>query len=228
MKKLLLSLLTLVSVSAFAQKDLSIKLISPNDGYEINSGKAIAVGFTVKNEGPDTILATDTFRVILALNNTPLRQLAGSAVLNPGDSVILSPSTPIGITFTEDQDSLFFIAFISFSDTIANVDPNDTNNVDFSIVNLRVNRTGLAQYEALAGSVSAYPNPANTEFTITMDAAIATVEIMDITGRMVETGSVTMGEARFDVSNYNNGVYFYQIKGENNTMIKSGKFTVSH
>lgn len=230
MKKLLLSILTLSVFSAFAQKDLSVKLLAPADGYEINSGKAIPVAFTIKNEGATAITASDSFRLILALNNQPLSVLSGGIALNPGDSANLSPSNPIGINFTVDQemDSAVFVAFIMFTDTVANQDPNEDNDFDYSFVSLRVYHTGLAQTQALANSVNVYPNPATTEFTVSMTSTTATVEITDITGKMVEAAPVTMGEARFDVSNYNNGVYFYQIKGENKTVIKSGKFTVSH
>lgn len=231
MKKLLLSILTLTAVSAFAQKDLSIKLLAPLSGKEINSGKPFAVAFTVKNEGTTPILATDSFRVYLILDQQPLSVLAGARALNPGDSANLGPQNGVlGINFTVDQevDSLPFIAFITFTDTIANVDSNGANDFDVSFVNLRVFATGLAQLHAAANSVEVYPNPATTEFNVTLDASNATVDIMDITGKMVESAPVSMGAVRFDVSNYKNGVYFYQIKDETSAVIKSGKFTVSH
>ncbi len=232
MKKLLLSIFTLVSVAAFAQKDLSIKLLSPMDSAEINSGKAIPVAFTIKNMGA-AISATDSFvvRLFLATSSSNVAQLgafAAAKAMNTGDSSNYVITNQVGATFANDFDGALFIASVSFKDTVANNDVNDTNDIDFSEVNLRVNHTGLAQLNALANSVSVYPNPATTDFTITMTATNATVSIVDITGKAVEVAPVTMGEARFDVSNYKNGVYFYQIKGENNAVIKSGKFTVSH
>ena len=233
MKKLLLSILTLVSVAAFAQKDLSIKLLSPLDGAEINSGKVIPIGVTVKNEGSTPILATDSFSITfaIAVSSTsvqPLRTLSGGFALNPGDSVNLTPPTPIGINFTTDIEAALFIALISFKDTIANVDPVDSNDVDLSVVSLRVIKTSVAELNKLASSVSAYPNPANTAFTITMKSADATVEVMDVTGKLINTYPIVLGEAKMDVSNFNNGVYFYQIKTSANETVKSGKFTVSH
>jgi hypothetical protein len=233
MKKLVLSILTLASLSVFAQKDLSIKLLSPSNGAEINSGKAIPVAFTVKNEGPDALLATDSFRVVIYLatsssNITPLGAFSAAKAMSMGDSANYVINNQIGVTFADDIDDALFIVAVAFKDTIANVDPNDSNDVAFTTVDLRVNHTGIAQTTALANSVSTYPNPASSVFTITMNRTNATVEVMDITGKSVEMAPITMGEARFDVSNYKNGVYFYQIKGENNTLIKSGKFTVAH
>lgn len=233
MKKLLLSIFTLVSVAAFAQKDLAITLLSPADGAEINSGKAIPVGFTIKNAGSTAISATDSFQVSLILyvsstNAAVLSTLVGAVALNPGDSVNLSPSSAVGVTFPVDVDTALFIATTRFRDTIANVDTVRLNNTDFSFVKLRVIKTSVTELNALASSVSAFPNPANTEFTVTMKSTDATVEVMDITGKLINTYPVVLGEAKMDVSNFNNGVYFYQIKTSANETVKSGKFTVSH
>ena len=233
MKKLLLSILTLVSVAAFAQKDLDITLLSPADSAEINSGKAISVAFYVKNTGSTPILATDTFRVnlFLALSSTSITPLGAFSIgksLNAGDSAIYAPTNPIGVTFANDVNNALFIITVGFKDTIANVDPNDSNDVDLSIVNLRVIKTSVAELNNLASSVSAFPNPANTEFTITMKSTDATVEVMDVTGKLINTYPIVLGEAKMDVSNFNNGVYFYQIKTSANETVKSGKFTVSH
>jgi hypothetical protein len=231
MKKLLLSIFTLVSVAAFAQKNLSIRLLEPADRFEINSNKPFPVKFSVKNVGSDTILATDTFLIRVALNSQRLLTLTGANKLKPGDSVLLVPpggSMSIGFTKAQEVDTALFISLISFKDTVANVDPNDTNDIDLAFVKLRLFKTSVAELNNLASSVSAFPNPANTEFTITMKSTDATVEVMDVTGKLINTYPIVLGEAKMDVSNFNNGVYFYQIKTSANETVKSGKFTVSH
>jgi hypothetical protein len=231
MKKLLLSIFTLVSVAAFAQKNLSIRLLEPADRFEINSNKPFPVKFSVKNVGSDTILATDTFLIRVALNSQLLLTLTGANKLKPGDSVLLVPpggSMSIGFTKAQEVDTALFISLISFKDTVANVDPNDTNDIDLAFVKLRLFKTSVAELNNLASSVSAFPNPANTEFTITMKSTDATVEVMDVTGKLINTYPIVLGEAKMDVSNFNNGVYFYQIKTSANETVKSGKFTVSH
>jgi hypothetical protein len=134
----------------------------------------------------------------------------------------------IGFTKAQEVDTALFISLISFKDTVANVDPNDTNDIDLAFVKLRLFKTSVAELNNLASSVSAFPNPANTEFTITMKSTDATVEVMDVTGKLINTYPIVLGEAKMDVSNFNNGVYFYQIKTSANETVKSGKFTVSH
>lgn len=231
MKKLLLFIFTLVSVAAFAQKNLSIRLLEPADRFEINSNKPFPVKFSVKNVGSATILATDTFLIRVALNSQLLLTLTGANKLKPGDSVLLVPpggSMSIEFTKAQEVDTALFISLISFKDTVANVDPNDTNDIDLAFVKLRLFKTSVAELNNLASSVSAFPNPANTEFTITMKSTDATVEVMDVTGKLINTYPIVLGEGKMDVSNFNNGVYFYQIKTSANETVKSGKFTVSH
>ncbi len=230
MKKLLLTLLSITSLSAFAQKDASIRLLLPESNQEINAGKPFQVAFSVTNVGMDTILTSDSFSVVpvvvTAGGITPLSGLRGAAKIAPGDSVTLSAPNGYVLNFTADILEAGFCVTMFFNDST--VDLNDSNDTYCSEVSLKVFTTGVSEANALASSVKAFPNPANLYFTLTMNASDATVEVLDITGKLIETAAVTMGEARMDVSNYKNGVYFYHIKDAANSVVKSGKFTVSH
>lgn len=226
MKKLLLSLLTLVSFASFAQSDAEVTLLLPETGAEVNSGRPFLVGFSVKNVGNDTIFDTDTMIIGFLLGNQILQGATGLATdtIAPGDSIVYARQ--IGITFTQDVASIPFCVVVAFNDTT--VDPVSTNNADCISIKLQQIATSVKEANELAASVLAYPNPASTSFTITMKSTEASVDIMDITGRTIETTPVVMGEAKFDVSTYNNGVYFYQVKDASSNLVKSGKFTVSH
>jgi hypothetical protein len=230
MKKLLLTLLSIASLSAFAQKDASIRLLLPESDQEINSGKPFQVAFSITNVGMDTILTSDSFAVVPVVITTggitPLSGLRGAAKIAPGDSVLLSAPNGYVLNFTTDILDAGFCVSMFFNDST--VDLNDSNDTYCSAVVLKVFTTGVSEANALASSVKAFPNPANSYFTLTMNASDATVEVLDITGKLIETAALTMGEARLDVSNYKNGVYFYHIKDAANSVVKSGKFTVSH
>jgi hypothetical protein len=68
--------------------------------------------------------------------------------------------------------------------------------------------------KTLAGKVSIYPNPAASELNVSFHVANAKVAIYNSVGRkMVET-NVQGTQARFNVSNYANGVYFVKINNE--------------
>ena len=230
MKKLLLSILTLTTFATFAQKDASIRLLLPAEDQEIVSGKAFQIAFRVTNVGMDTIQLTDTFAITpLILTNAGIQPLAGFSArvkIAPGDSVSLAANNGYVLTFDSDIDEAAFCVSLDFRDSTA--DTSMDNNVDCSPVMLKIIGTGVSEIASIANSVKAFPIPANSYFTITMKSTDATVDVLDITGKLIESVAVTMGEAKLDVSNYNNGVYFYQIKNANSTLVKSGKFTVSH
>jgi hypothetical protein len=140
-----------------------------------------------------------------------------------------SKSFTNNFTVTVNSDAMgvdfCLISLLSYNGVVQ--DENDANDQSCTTVNFVVSATGINEV-AGASAVKAYPNPANTDFTITTTTTNATVDIMDITGKLVESSAVTMGEARFDVSNYKNGVYFFNIRTATGSVEKSGKFTVSH
>jgi hypothetical protein len=71
-------------------------------------------------------------------------------------------------------------------------------------------------------NLESYPNPTHSSFTIsginTND--FTSIEILDITGKLLFT---TKSSIDIDLSNYENGVYFYRIIGEMNYMGKMVK-----
>ncbi len=218
-------------MASFAQKDASLSVLLPIEGKEINSGKAFQVAFSIKNVGLDTITNLDTFSltpgIIVQGGQLAFPTLIGATKIAPGDSIIVTPpGGGYAFTFDEDIDPALFCVIINFKDTT--IDTNDVNDIDCHNIVLQVNTTAVSELTALANSVKAFPNPANTYLTITMKSSDASVEVFDITGKLVSTLPVTMGEARFDVSSYNNGVYFYTVKDNAGSLVKSGKFTVSH
>jgi hypothetical protein len=227
MKKLVLSILTLASLSVFAQKDLEVTLNTPVDGYNIVAGRTFNISYTLKNVGMTDIPASDSIIIGITIGS---QVLTASAVNHGGLAVNEAKNGALNnyaVNFTQDASGVSFCVLGVVRMNGVLLDSNTSNNAGCATVNLATTSTGVAEL-ALANSVKVFPNPASTTFTVAMNATNATVEVMDITGKLIETAPVSLGEARLNVSSYNNGVYFYQIKGENNTLIKSGKFTVAH
>ena len=64
----------------------------------------------------------------------------------------------------------------------------------------------------------AYPNPANDQVTIDIDAeGTATLLVSDISGRIAFTSSVTLvdGKSSIDISSLDTGVYMFNVTLEN-------------
>ena len=65
-------------------------------------------------------------------------------------------------------------------------------------------------------AVSLYPNPANDQVSFTLESD-AQVSVFDMTGRKVNEVNLTAGEAKLNVSEFQSGVYFVNIRYANGT-----------
>ena len=65
-------------------------------------------------------------------------------------------------------------------------------------------------------AVSLYPNPANDQVSFTLESD-AQVSVFDMAGRKVNEVNLTAGEAQLNVSEFQSGVYFVNIRYANGT-----------
>ena len=65
-------------------------------------------------------------------------------------------------------------------------------------------------------AVSLYPNPANDQVSFTLESD-AQVSVFDMTGHKVNEVNLTAGEAKLNVSEFQSGVYFVNIRYANGT-----------
>ncbi len=98
----------------------------------------------------------------------------------------------------------FYIAFIYTS--------SDEAAASWEIDYVKVTGQHLtAVNENAATSVGVYPNPASAQVSFTLDSD-AQVSVFDMTGRMVSTTDCMAGEAKINVSELVNGVYFVKFR----------------
>ncbi len=76
------------------------------------------------------------------------------------------------------------------------------------------------------GTVEVYPNPASSSITVNYELGITNYElrVMDVYGRVIHTELLAKPSTEIDVSKWSAGVYFYEVKGEQET--HRGKFIV--
>lgn len=98
----------------------------------------------------------------------------------------------------------FYIAFIYTS--------SDEAAASWEIDYVKVTGQHLtAVNENAATSVGVYPNPASAQVSFTLDSD-AQVSVYDMTGRMVSSTDCMAGEAKINVSELVNGVYFVKFR----------------
>lgn len=79
-----------------------------------------------------------------------------------------------------------------------------------------------------ATTVMVYPNPAQNQINFTVESSkVAAIQVMDITGRMIDFIVTTGDNVSINTSMYANGVYSYALVGKENAILNRGKFTIA-
>lgn len=73
-----------------------------------------------------------------------------------------------------------------------------------------------------ANDITIFPNPVKNHLTITSDITLRSVEIFDVLGRIVYNAACDSRLLQIDVSMFERGVYWIQLKGEDEVL--TGKF----
>jgi hypothetical protein len=231
MKKILLSLFMLAGLATFAQeKVISIRLVSPDAGTKITHMSQTIFGFYIINLTDSTIKGSETIRVTYGQpegqpGNESFRAVGGLAVLTfdsilAGDSILVSQFFPVKMEpFLDGAGSICMGAYFGAGDQPVF---QNASCKQYHLYN------SVSEIEKAASTVKVYPNPATDVINFSINYnKVSKVAIMDITGRLIETVDFNLNNARVDVSNYNSGVYFYQITNNNGEVVKSGKITVN-
>ncbi|MCB0402933.1 MAG: T9SS type A sorting domain-containing protein [Flavobacteriales bacterium] len=86
---------------------------------------------------------------------------------------------------------------------------------------------GVNEQAAAPVSVALYPNPAKDVVTITTSISKGSIDVLDVTGRLIKTIRIYSNSTSMNVSNYENSIYFYNVKDDNGATVYSAKFVVN-
>jgi hypothetical protein len=76
--------------------------------------------------------------------------------------------------------------------------------------------TVLGTQELTGETINIYPNPAS-EYIIANTYGLGTLDIFDITGKLVSSSLITKTSQLFDIRNLQNGIYFVKVTNDKNT-----------
>ncbi len=72
---------------------------------------------------------------------------------------------------------------------------------------------GLESHSSSLAGVSVYPNPNSGVFTVEMNGNLnASLEISDLTGRIVFKGSCSEGKTNVNINDLANGIYYVKVQ----------------
>jgi hypothetical protein len=102
----------------------------------------------------------------------------------------------------------FYVAFVYKSTTEA----ASSWEIDY----VKVISYGAESVAEQNNTIGLYPNPASEQVSFVLESD-AQVSVFDMTGRMVNQKNMTAGEAQLNVSDFQSGVYFVNIRYANGT-----------
>ena len=194
----------------------STTTISACDTYVWTDGNTYVTGgiFTqtlVNSLGCDSIATLD-----LTLVTTPI-----ATVVNNGDGTITSS---FGTTY-EWVDCGTLTTLIGETNQTVTIVANGSYAVVVTLGGVcsdtsdcvLISNIGVEESENVAFNV--YPNPTRDQVTITMNASVAMVELMDAQGKLLAVITVENGGI-VDLSNYDRGVYYLRIKTDKDSSLE--------
>ena len=104
---------------------------------------------------------------------------------------------------------------------------DDGNGVQGSVSYLVSSAIGLREINKEQTSIITYPNPSQSEIHFVLPQGNATLQMMDVTGKVIRSMEVSGAEVTLDVSTLQNGAYsFRYISATGNNM--NGKLIINH
>lgn len=247
MKKiLLLCAMAVMSLGAFAQRNIDLEVAEIQSPTEIRHQTPINVRWLMRNLGPDQIQTGDSlfYRFVVQGNVLPGQGFYAAVLannINSNDTFgvgVTLPAFNVQGNFTGAVCVQAFILNrgaanpINIEDTAAMDDDNFLCKTDVNFIS-----SGLSTDQVVSTNkvlVKTYPSPANSKLNFelsTIGEGQVTINIFDITGKLVAVKNVSANgdlatETSIDVSDLKSGIYVYEVKFED--FSTSGKVVITH
>lgn len=190
---------------------------------------------------PDTISAyvkydpdgADTFGVFAVLTKwnsaSNSRDTIGFGSYQNGNTINSWTGIDMAMNYTsmDTPDSILLVFLSSTRYQSSSAPASSVLHVD-GIHTSNMTSVGMAPFKEKL-DVEVYPNPAqdNIHFRVNVVSEDLVVNIYNVLGMKVDSRAMENGELAMDVSRYDKGLYFYEIKGKNDRTMKTGKFNVA-
>ena len=161
-------------------------------------------------------------------SHTPIEITAITESNPTGDEyLIIEPSFTLPYTINEGEDFIFNImpnvpAGRSMAETLVKVE-SDGGEVVF---NVTIDGE-LLNITELSSTAKVYPNPANDQVRIESVNSIESVRVYNMMGALVQTIPASSKIVNVNLSNYSNGVYFFNIR-QSDGSVSNQRVVVSH
>lgn len=233
MKKIFtLSVGLCLAISAFSQKDVEVKLLSPKTGDEIYVMETIQLTYSIKNVGVDALTAADSVFVNMKMSGNYVlggfsHRYVPHNTMAVGDSVFYTFS----FAFTETEiDDFPFCFELETSNNGQPFDSQASNNESCAMINVDERSAASVDENAQNNGLRIYPNPATSSITIE-NLKVNTAQkvvITDMLGAVKMEVDLTNSTQQLNINELSNGMYFCKLKDAANNIISTTKFSVAN
>lgn len=177
----------------------------------------------------------DTSEVVnVIVNPLPTVALTGNpdTLCKNAGAITLSGGSPAGGTFsgTGVTGGSFNPAAAGTANTVITYEYTDNNGCTASATETIVVKV-CSSIDKISGDIlfNMYPNPASSVLNIETDQQLfgTTIQMLDITGKVISTQAIENNKTMFNVSNFANGNYFFRVVNKQNETLVNGKFAVT-
>ena len=231
-----LGLFVMAATLSFGQYDLSVSMDNHSNNDNV-SDDPLNMDFTIRNLGADlTDQDTIYFGITIGSNYYTVDNFTPGTV----NGVTITGGLTSGSNFPVDVSDLtgsflmtelggssgtVCVTVLGVGDSVLSSptagDTNPLNNLE--CVNWS-DASDFGEYDV--SQITVYPNPASEDVFFNLGTVQADqIQIMDITGRVINTINVTSSIEMLDVRDYQSGVYFYSVIKEGN-LLTTEKFIV--
>ncbi len=180
-------------------------------------------------------IAGDTSGVAVSLwkwNGTTRTYIGAAKKTYTSTVTAMTPATltiAYSSTLTPDSMCIYVASSYKFSGTTIRYGAKKGSTIHVDNFIYPASTVGVKETSVNEMNVVAYPNPANTLFYVNTESSDAkNLEIIDLTGKVLERLPFNDGKVKADVSKYYMGIYLYSVTDSNNQRLKTGKFTITH
>lgn len=110
---------------------------------------------------------------------------------------------------------------------IADIQTKAYGTIEYASYLLIQSSVGIEE-EAFNNTINVFPNPASDFITIAGLSEISSLNIFDITGKLIESRLLKNSDTPINISTYENGIYFYEVSDKDKNTIGKGKFVVAN
>lgn len=204
--------------------DLSLNIVSPTNNFVVPFGDTVVVFISIKNNGPDSILVSDTIGHQLV--GEPYTIITLDSIIAPGDSIIVKSLTGFAASNQTLNDTNSFCLKLVPSSTFN--DTNNTNNEScLTVIFLGSNSTSIGQIDRNKIALQIFPNPVanrlNLAFSMPQSERVE-IAVTDILGREVRTlhkGYLKEGSQEMSfANNLKAGIYWLKISSNHVNVVE--------